>query len=153
MKIPFITLSITIVTTALFAVFGNAPEYFTWFSQEGLQQPWTLISAHFIHSDFEHLVWNVGAFLILGSIIEQFSRQDLILSIFIGMLSVNLYLLLFYDLNAYVGFSGVLNSVLIVSLFTLSKQEEYKTAARWILFGWLAGVIIVITQRLILTRK
>ena len=184
MKIPFLTLSITTLIVALFVVFGSAPDHLTWFSQDGLQQPFRLFSAHFVHSDIEHLTWNTGAFFLLGSIIEQFSRRDLVLSIFVGIMSVNVYLLLLYDLNAYVGLSGVLNSVLIAVLFTLSKQQGYQTATNSILvlsmlkiifelysdqslfssiswpavpeahlFGWLAGVMLIVVRSLFHINK
>ena len=142
MKTPFITLSITILMAMLFTVFGSAPEQLTWFTRDDWQQPWRLLTAHFVHSDIQHLIWNAGAFLLLGSIIEQFSRRDLLLSIFVGIISVNIFLISLYELNAYVGFSGVLNSILIVTLFKLSTKDEYQDVVHWTLMLSMLKIII-----------
>ena len=130
MKTPVITLSLSTVMVALFVFFGGAPTLFTWISDTAyIEQFWRLISAHFVHSDVEHLVWNVAAFTVLGAIIEQRSKRDLLLSIIAGVVAVNVYLLGFYSLSAYVGLSGVLNSVLTIALFHLYQQPAYRMAA------------------------
>lgn len=133
MKYPIITLSISAIMIALFILFGGTPESIAWFSATPVEQPWRLFSAHFMHSDVQHLAWNVGAFLLLGSIIEQRSKGDLLMTILIGVIGVNAYLILFYNLGAYVGLSGVLNSVLVVVLHQLSQDSRYRTAALWTL--------------------
>ena len=133
MKIPFITLSISILMSVLFIFYGGAPESFAWYANAEWNQLWRLLSAHFVHSDIEHCFWNVGAFIILGTIIEQHSKRSLLLAIGTGLLAVNGYLLTYYTLNAYVGLSGVLNAVLIVAVFQLCQNPVYRSAAIWTL--------------------
>lgn len=133
MKIPYITLSISALMLALFTFYGGAPELFIWYTNDGFQQPLQLLTAHFVHSDIEHLAWNVGAFILLGTIIEQHSKRCLLLALGVGLVSVNAYLLTFYNLNAYIGLSGVLNTVLIVALFHLCQKPNYRAAAIWTL--------------------
>jgi len=140
MKIPFITISISSVMMALFVLLGSAPETLVWLADHN-DQTWRSISAHFVHSDTEHLLWNLAAFLILGSIIEQYSKRDLLIALLVGILVVNSYLYTLYDLNAYVGFSGVLNTLLIITLFNLSQQPHYRDAAIWVLLMSMAKII------------
>ena len=180
MKIPFYTLAIGLIMVGLFLFFGDAPEQFTFYSGVSFKQPWRLITAHFVHSDAQHLIWNLSAFILLGSIIEQYSKTVLIASLGIGIVAINTYLLTLYQLNAYVGLSGVLNTLLVVALFYLCQHELYRCAAIWTLilsmikiivesfygaslftsiswlpvpeahlFGWVAGVLMVIKQTLI----
>jgi len=131
MKIPFITLSISAIICALFATYGSAPVFLTWFTSEGVTQPLKLLSAHFVHSDLEHLIWNVSAFILLGSIVEQHSKRCLLLALSFGIVCVNIFLLTLFKLNAYVGLSGVLNTILIVALFHLCQKPVYRAAAIW----------------------
>jgi len=105
-----------------------------------------------MHSDLAHLLWNASAFLILGSIIEQRSKCDLLLAIVSGVIAVNVYLLLFFNLNAYVGLSGVLNTVLIVALYHLSQQSPYRSTALWTLaFSMLKIIVELQSQQSLFT--
>ena len=140
MKMPYITLSITGVMLTLFVLMGGAPEPLTWFANTD-QSVWRLLTAHFVHSDLEHLLWNTGAFLLLGGIIEQYSRRDLLIALAVGVLAINCYLLTLYSLAAYIGLSGVLNTLLIVALFRLSSDSEYRDAAIWTLLLSMAKIV------------
>lgn len=126
----------------VFAVFGSAPEQFIWLADTGFEQTWRMVSAHFVHSDIEHLAWNVGAFMILGSIIEQHSKRDLIYGLILGVVAVNVYLLSLYQLNAYAGLSGVLNTLLVVALFRLCQSPVYRAAAMWTLVLSMLKIIV-----------
>ena len=127
-RVPFLTLSIAALSTALFYVLGAIPEQLIWHQTEG-QMPWQWLTAHISHISNEHLLWNVGALLILGSIIEQTSRRLLSGALIVGVLGVNLYLALFYNLTAYAGLSGALNSVLMIALYCLYQSQDYRAAA------------------------
>ena len=83
-----------------------------------------LITGHWVHTDFQHLVWNVSALAILGVIIEVRSRPLLLWSIAVGMLCVDLLLLSpFSDLQRYCGLSGLLNTLLGVALYLLWRES------------------------------
>src|SRR5262245_7612141 len=45
---------------------------------------WRLVSGHFVHSDNNHLIWNIVAFAMLGAMLEQHSRKLFIQSIVVG---------------------------------------------------------------------
>jgi len=46
-----------------------------------------------------------------------------------GVLGVNLYLALFFNLAAYAGLSGALNSALVVALYCFYQSKDYRIAA------------------------
>ena len=131
MKLPIVTLSISSLMALVFIAFGGAPEQFVWLADTGLTQTWRMITAHFVHSDLEHLAWNLVAFMILGTIIEQHSKRDLLSGLVVGVVSVNVYLSSVYQLTAYAGLSGALNTLLVVALFKLCQIPSYRAAAMW----------------------
>lgn len=128
MKLPIVTFSVALATCVLYALWGAMPDTLIWHQGEG-QSVWQWLTAHFVHISTEHLLWNVVALLLLGSIIEQNSRFALLLALFAGVIGVNAYLALFYALDAYAGLSGVLNTVLVVALYQLYLKPEYKLAS------------------------
>lgn len=84
-----------------------------------------LITGHWIHANFQHLIWNVAALAILGTMIERRSRSLLLWSLLVGTLSVDLLLLSpFSDLQRYCGLSGVLNTLLGVVLYLFWRETR-----------------------------
>jgi len=76
-----------------------------------------LFAGHWIHADFQHLLWNVTALGIIAAMIESRSRLLLLGSIVIGMVCVNLLLLSpLSSLQRYCGLSGLLNTLFGVVL-------------------------------------
>ena len=131
MKLPIVTLSISGLMALVFIAFGGAPEKFVWLADMGFTQTWRMLTAHFVHSDLEHLVWNLVAFLVLGTVIEQHSKRDLLYGLVVGVVAVNVYLSSVYQLTAYAGLSGALNTLLVVALFKLCQIPSYRAAAMW----------------------
>ena len=127
MKFPTITTAISVMLSAIFILFGPMPEALTWQSQ--FEISWQMVSTHFVHISGEHFAWNLVAFIILGSYLEQHSKKRLIVSLVVGLVFVNVYLLAFYPLSAYAGFSGVLNTLLVSCLFQLAQKPDYTMAA------------------------
>ena len=142
MKFPILTFSISAVVIALYAIFGNTPQELIWLAGETTQRPWSFVTAHLVHISAAHLVWNVAAFFILAAIIEQTSKREVMIALGAGMMAVNLYLLQWFNLGAYAGLSGVLNTLLVVALYNLSKQEDYRTAAIITLVASMAKIIL-----------
>ena len=121
MKLPIVTLSISGLMALVFIAFGGAPEPFIWLADTGFAQTWRMLTAHFVHSDFEHLLWNLAAFMVLGTVIERHSTRDLLYGLIVGVVAVNVYLSSVYQLTAYAGLSGVLNTLLVIALFKLCQ--------------------------------
>jgi rhomboid family GlyGly-CTERM serine protease len=84
-----------------------------------------LITGHWIHADFQHLIWNISALAILGTVIERRSTTLLLWSILVGMVSVDLLLLSpFSELQRYCGLSGLLNTLLGVTLYLFWRETR-----------------------------
>lgn len=77
------------------------------------------ITAHLLHTDHAHLLWNLLGLSILGCVIERYSRPLLIASVVSGMFAVATWFHLFSNGSYYVGWSGVLNSLLVCCLWAL----------------------------------
>lgn len=123
-KYPATIFFSTLISTLFFTI-GAAPESL-FFNQTAIinGEPWRLISAHFVHTDLEHLFWNVTAFLILSILIEQHNRTMLLVTLIAGIITIDYYLW-FNTIGVinYAGISGVLNTMLVVALF-----QQWNTA-------------------------
>ncbi len=91
---------------------------------------WPWLSAHFLHTDPEHLGWNVLALLCLGWLGEAQSRLRFALSIVVGIAAVDSWFVWSnVELRYYCGLSGVLNTVLLATLYALRASID----PRWLL--------------------
>ena len=126
MRFPTVTLTIALVTATLYVIGGAMPEQLIWHQDDST--PWQWVSAHFAHISAEHLILNLIALVALGGMIEQTSRKVLGLALMFGIAAVNIYLALFFHLNAYAGLSGALNALLVIALYFLYQQDGYKIA-------------------------
>lgn len=125
---PWISVAATTLMIFLYFLQGPVPEFLVY--KSATVQATTLISTHFVHSDIEHLLLNTTAFLLLGSMLESLDRRQLILSLLVGITSVNTLLLSQGDsLIAYAGLSGVLNTVFIFLLVNLWRLK----ASPWLM--------------------
>ncbi len=124
--IPFFTLLLCSLTGALMLL-PPAVHSSLYFNYDQLYDGgWLgLVTGHWMHADFQHLVWNVAALAILGAIIEARSRTLLLWSMVIGMFSIDLLLLSpFSDLQRYCGLSGLLNTLLGVALYLYWRETR-----------------------------
>lgn len=128
MRFPIVTLTISVICTTLYAILGAMPEALLWHADES-QRTWQWLSAHFVHISFEHLAWNLGALIVLGSIIEQTSHKVAGAALLVGIVGVNFYLAIFYNLEAYAGLSGTLNALLFTALYFTYQLRDYKLAS------------------------
>lgn len=124
--LPWLTLGVAALLVGLF-VSGIPPE-------AGLDRaipiaPWRWIGAHVLHVDLIHLGWNAAAWLLLAGWLEHHSRTALLWAFCAGVASVNAWFWWLSDLGAYVGLSGVLNTILVVLLAHLYASTP--TTARW----------------------
>ncbi len=138
---PPITLALTIVALIFYIA---APEATSRFDLLVLDrdQPrwWTWLTAHFLHTDLAHIGWNLLAFLCLGWLGESVNRIRYALSIAAGIVAVDCWFAWFnVGLRYYCGLSGVLNTVLLVTLYALRST----IAPRW-LFAFAALVALKI---------
>ncbi len=114
-----ITVFLFTLISILFFSLGAVPESL-YFNQTAISngEYWRLITAHLVHSDLEHLIWNLCALVIISSLIEQKNRVLLLLSIVISIITIDYYLWFnSIEIINYAGFSGVLNTLLVITLF------------------------------------
>jgi rhomboid family GlyGly-CTERM serine protease len=140
-RTPVIALALALVALALALL---APETSARFDLLVLDRNearwWPWLSAHVLHTDREHLGWNVLALLCLGWLAETPGRLRFALSIAVGVVAVDAWSAWFnVTLRYYCGLSGVLNTVLIAALYELRH-----TVAR----GWLIAFAGLVATKL-----
>lgn len=107
---------------------------------------YSLLTGHFMHSDFNHWLWNCLAMLTLGTVIELTSKRLLAGCLLAGIAGVDILLLsAFSPLDYYCGLSGVLNSLLVVALWQIWQQ----TRSQWVI----ASVLLCIGKIFIETNS
>jgi len=72
-RMPIVTILIAFTSASLFYALGAIPVQLIWHSGEH-QIAWQWLTAHFSHISDKHLMWNLCALLILGTVIEDTSR-------------------------------------------------------------------------------
>jgi membrane associated rhomboid family serine protease len=116
-----------------------------YFDQEHLRQgmPLGLLTAHWLHADAEHLVWNLSALSVLAPVIEMYSRALLCWSLAVGTLCVDLLLVSpLCDLQRYCGLSGILNTLLGVALYVYWLQ----TRSRLVVVVAILGLVKIVLE-------
>jgi rhomboid family GlyGly-CTERM serine protease len=87
---------------------------------------WTLITAHFTHWNFSHLVWDLLMFAVLGCIAEKYHPTKTIALLSVASLAISSAVLAAHpELNSYRGLSG-LDSALFVFLVTGWLRESVR---------------------------
>ena len=118
LSLPWRTLLLTSLALAGYLILGPAPEAWV-FERSAISQGeyWRLITGHWVHSDLNHAVWDIGALALMGVLFEQRLQGQLLLSLAVSTVAVDLWL--WYGdppLQYYCGLSGILNSLLAVGL-------------------------------------
>lgn len=81
---------------------------------------WRLISGHLVHSDAQHLLWDVSALVVIGWMLERHRPAIFGSGFLAGLLAVDAWLWLgMPELERYCGLSGVLHAVLLLLLAAL----------------------------------
>jgi rhomboid family GlyGly-CTERM serine protease len=131
-------LPIPIITLFLFAISGclmllpDSVQSLFYFDRHAVAAGsyYQLVSGHFIHGDINHWLWNSLALLVLGTIIEVKSKRLLLVTLLIGIASVDALLLSSLStINYYCGLSGILNT-LLVTVFWIAWQEYQ---SKWVI--------------------
>lgn len=132
--------AICIVVFLLQVIVSGFTEMFLLNSQ-AFYQPWRFVTAIFLHGDISHLLFNLLALALFGSVLERMigSRRFLLVFFVTGILA-NLISVFFY--NASLGASGAIFGVIGVLILLNPKLKV------WIYFMplpiWAAGIVWVI---------
>jgi len=124
--LPWLAMLIIAIPVVLFVWLGAAPESLV-FDRSAIAQGdyWRLITGHWVHSDMEHAIWDIAALAILLMLFDKDSKRLLLLAFCMGMMGVNIWLWFGNNtLEYYCGLSGILNTVLVVALWCLWRNQK-----------------------------
>ncbi len=145
--VPWFTLALSLRLVIVLILFGGAAEALI-FDRDAIAsgEIWRLITAHLTHIDTMHLVWNLGAFAVMGSILEtQFKlpfldHAGLLITAGIG---INAWLWFGEPgLQYYAGLSAILNAQFIVLVAFVWAETRHPLA---ILAG-LGGIAKIVIE-------
>ncbi len=85
-----------------------------------------LITAHFYHYDWQHLVLNLLTFILLVYLIPANNKERLS-AILLSIVFIDVYLLLL-DVRFYAGFSGINYAMIGLGCYHLIEQKKIKQA-------------------------
>ncbi len=104
------TLPLAALVFALYAGAGAVPDALV-LDHRWFDEPWRLLTGHLVHTDAEHLGWNLLALVGLGLGLQRQGGAGR--PLLAGLLAVTAWWLLDGP-SAYVGLSGVLNALFLV---------------------------------------
>lgn len=110
-------------------------------------QLWRSLTGQWQHSDASHLLWNISALAVLAGLIETADRgvARLLVDIAIGFTAVLVWFWLpVHDFERYVGLSGMLNTLLLTTVY-LYRAELGRWVALGVAFGALAKSVLELT--------
>lgn len=97
-----------------------------WLDQEHPTQIWRILGAQMLHTDVNHLLWNLGGLALLGTYLEYKSRRVVISSLFYGFAGVALWFYIAAPTQLYGGLSGALNTLMVITLYDLLKRAFHQ---------------------------
>jgi len=76
--LPWRTVLLVLIATALYILAGPAPEIFV-YSRTNIASGewWRLITAHWVHSDEQHALWDIVALVALGGYSERYLGKQM----------------------------------------------------------------------------
>lgn len=127
---PRFTLAITALATGLYWLFGPAPEALV-FDRVAIAQGewWRLLSGHLVHSDFAHAFWDVLAFALIGTLLEQFGTGRTVVAAATSLVLIDTWLWWgTAHLRWYCGLSGIINTLLALLFY----RQWYGGRSAWV---------------------
>jgi len=128
LKVPWLTLGLSGVMIILYFMGQSMFDLFV-LDKEALRQGelWRFFAGHFVHFNFDHILWDLLAFLILGSVIELYQKRYFIFSLLISCCVVSLWICFGEtSISAYCGLSGALTGLLVTAAMIQWKVTHNK---------------------------
>jgi len=122
-RAPVVTLAATGAALLLYGLPGAAPwlEY----EQRLASELWRIVTCHWVHSNFDHLFWSVGVFVVIGSLCERDHRGRFVLCLALTVAAIPLALwALTPEITAYGGLSGLDSALFVLAAVTLLRQQR-----------------------------
>jgi rhomboid family GlyGly-CTERM serine protease len=126
MMLPWRTGLLVIIAAALYIFAGPAPETLVYSRTDiASGEWWRLITAHWVHSDSQHALWDVSALAILGIYSERYLGKRLFIYLFSASLLISLSIWTFLPwLEYYCGLSGILHTLLITGMMANWHDQQ-----------------------------
>lgn len=145
-KGPWLTVGLATLMGALYLLGQPVFNHLVYARQAAQQgEAWRFLTGHFVHFNVDHLVWDLLAFLILGTVVELGSRRSLLSVLLFSIVGVSVWLWFgAADLGAYSGLSGALTGVVV---FAAARQWQ-RTSNQvflWVLAGTAAKIMFEMT--------
>jgi rhomboid family GlyGly-CTERM serine protease len=132
MKLPVLTVGAVLLSAVMMAVSQLHSLFYFELYPVISGEWWRLLTAHLIHSDWQHWFWNITALVVLGSYLESQSKHLWFRSMLTGIASVNILLMSGWSqVTKYCGLSGVLNALLVLALY----QFWLETRSGWVILA------------------
>lgn len=136
---PF-SLGLVGICTVLFAWLGFAPDGLL--MEQGNREAHRWITAHLVHSDVAHLVWNLGGLCVLGLVFEPLLKWRLPLVLAVAATAVAIWFeTAQQSFTLYCGLSSLLNALLGAGLLLWWVKQRDRLAL-WMAAGAVMKIAI-----------
>lgn len=119
--------TVAIVVILVLTLQSN-PAWHAWFEFNAAlvwQQPWRLLSAHFVHLDYLHAALNIAAWLLITLIFgTHFNARSLFNAVLIIAVVCAIGVAILGAPARFVGLSGVVHGLLLTSLLLERRQQQ-----------------------------
>jgi len=126
-ELPWVTILSVLLTGGLWLALGPAPESLV-FDRVAIAggEGWRLVTGHLVHCDGRHALWDIGALVLIGWLMEYQGRWRMALVVGAGLLAVDAALWWgMPELERYCGLSGMLNALFVVALVDLWRLHRH----------------------------
>ncbi len=130
---------LTIVSSLIALAVSLWPTAMTWLEFDRVAvaagQWWRLLSGHLTHWNGEHLLWDVGAFVLLGVLCERLDRRRFAVCMLASAIVIPLVVWLASpEILVYRGLSGIDSALFVLLAVTVLRAEWASRDWRWV-FG------------------
>ena len=113
-KLPIVAVYIAIFITLMLVPEQAQPWLRYNYTELQNQQSWRILTGHFIHTNWGHLLLNSAAFMALWALHGKFYQPRKLFSfVIMNACMITAYVYFFTDINIYSGFSGVLHGLIV----------------------------------------
>ena len=130
-RIPWLTGLGAVVAIWLHLAYGDAPGALVYDRTALVQgELWRWVTGHLVHCGGGHALWDITAFVVIGCILEAQGRTRMLLASLLGVVVVDGALWFgLPGLTAYCGLSGLLNTLMVVTLAGLWRVDRHPAVA------------------------
>ena len=147
-RLPWLTLLTGAVAVLIFLSAEVGASVLQWDREAFLGGAWwQALSAHWVHWNFEHLLWDLAMFGIVGSLVEIRSRKAWLRVIVVSVLAISGAVLAFRpDLRFYRGLSGLDMALAAYWIFISFRESRRKGLnEQWL---WGLGLVLLFSKAL-----